>query len=159
MLCLRWIHYSTFNSYLWNSSVLLQLWVHYRCKYKSTCSAPRDLGTIPCIRWVELCTQSAGPVRFFIFCSRSIFLLASLVAGRGPSVLLGRRSREYTCTPLYLSTGISQLQPAQAEVVLGHLSTYLASWVVYMKLYTMGELADFPGYSILFFNATIVYSL
>jgi hypothetical protein len=35
-------------------------------------------------------------------------------------------SRE--CTPPYLSTGISNLlQPAQAEVMLGHLSTYLAS--------------------------------
>jgi hypothetical protein len=29
-------------------------------------------------------TQSAGPVRLFIFCSISIFLLASLVAGRRP---------------------------------------------------------------------------
>jgi hypothetical protein len=29
-------------------------------------------------------TQSAGPVRFLIFCSISIFLLASLVAGRRP---------------------------------------------------------------------------
>jgi hypothetical protein len=37
-------------------------------------------------------------------------------------------SRE--CTPSYLSTGISNLlQPAQAEVVLGQRSTYLASWV------------------------------
>jgi hypothetical protein len=37
-------------------------------------------------------------------------------------------SRE--CTPSYLSNGISNLlQPAQAEVVLGHPSTYLASWV------------------------------
>ncbi len=35
-------------------------------------------------------------------------------------------SRE--CTQSYLSTGISNLlQPAQAEVVLGQLSTYLAS--------------------------------
>ncbi len=35
----------------------------------------------------------------------------------------------WECTPLYLSTGISNLlQPAQAEVVLGQLSTYLASW-------------------------------
>ncbi len=31
-------------------------------------------------------TQSAGPVRFLIFCSVSIFLLARLVAGRGPPV-------------------------------------------------------------------------
>jgi hypothetical protein len=38
-------------------------------------------------------------------------------------------SRE--CTPQYLSTGISNLlQPAQAEVVLGQCSTYLASWAV-----------------------------
>jgi hypothetical protein len=35
------------------------------------------------------------------------------------------------CTPPDLSTGISNLlQPAQAEVVLGHLSTYLASWII-----------------------------
>jgi hypothetical protein len=36
-------------------------------------------------------------------------------------------SRE--CTPPYLSTGISNLlQPAQAEVVMGQRSMYLASW-------------------------------
>jgi hypothetical protein len=35
------------------------------------------------------------------------------------------------CTSSYLSTGVSNLlQPAQAEVVLGQLSTYLASWVI-----------------------------
>jgi hypothetical protein len=34
-------------------------------------------------------TQSAGPVRFLIFCSISIFLLASLVAGRGPQCSAG----------------------------------------------------------------------
>ncbi len=72
-------------------------------------------------------TQSAGPVRFLIFCSISIFLLASPVAGKGPIVLLGHRSRK--CTPPYLFPGNSNmLQPAQAEVVLGHLSMYLASW-------------------------------
>jgi hypothetical protein len=72
-------------------------------------------------------TQSAGPVRYLMFCSISIFLLASLVAVGDPSVLLVQISRE--CTPPYLSTGISNLlQPAQAEVVLGQLSTYLASW-------------------------------
>jgi hypothetical protein len=33
------------------------------------------------------------------------------------------------CTPSVLSTGISNLlQPAQAEVVLGQLSMFLASW-------------------------------
>jgi hypothetical protein len=45
-----------------------------------------------------------------------------------PSALLVQSSRE--CTPPYLSTGISNLlQPAHAEVVLGQLSMYLASWV------------------------------
>jgi uncharacterized membrane protein SpoIIM required for sporulation len=34
-------------------------------------------------------TQSAGPVRFLIFCSISIFLLASLVAGRGTQCSAG----------------------------------------------------------------------
>ncbi len=42
--------------------------------------------------------------------------------------MLVQCSRE--CTPPYLSTGISNLlQPAQAEVVLGQRSTYLASWL------------------------------
>jgi hypothetical protein len=41
--------------------------------------------------------------------------------------MLVQCSRE--CTPPYLSTGISNLlQPAQAEVVLGQRSTYLAFW-------------------------------
>jgi hypothetical protein len=74
-------------------------------------------------------TQSDGPVRFLIFCSISIILLASLVAGRRSqyTVLLVQISRERT--PPDLSTRISNLlQPAQAEVVLGQLSRYLASW-------------------------------
>jgi hypothetical protein len=72
-------------------------------------------------------TQSAGPVRFWIFCSIIIFLLASLVPGRRPQCYSGESNRE--CTPPYLSTGISNLlQPAQAGVVLGQLSTCLASW-------------------------------
>jgi hypothetical protein len=42
--------------------------------------------------------------------------------------MLVQSSRE--CSPPYLSTGISNLlQPAQAEVVLGQLSRYLASWL------------------------------
>ncbi len=32
--------------------------------------------------YISPSTQSAGPVRFFIFCSIGIFPLASLVAGR-----------------------------------------------------------------------------
>jgi hypothetical protein len=54
------------------------------------------------------------------------------VGGRRPQCSAGHRSRG--CTPAYLSTEISNLlQPAQAEVVLDHLSTYLASWVVIHK--------------------------
>jgi hypothetical protein len=46
----------------------------------------------------------------------------------------------YECTPPYLSTGISNLlKPAQAEVMLGQLSTYLASWV----LLSAAEEADY----------------
>ncbi len=42
-------------------------------------------------------------------------------------------SRE--CTPPYLPTGISNLlQPAQAEVVLGQRSTYLASWDITIRV-------------------------
>ncbi len=79
-------------------------------------------------RWIHpQSNQSAGPVRFLIFCSRSICLLASPWQVGNPSGLLVQISRE--CTPPYLSTGISNLlQPAQAEVVLGQRSTYLASW-------------------------------
>jgi hypothetical protein len=55
--------------------------------------------------------QSAGPVRFLIFCSISIFLLASQVAGRKPSGLLVQISRE--CTPPYLFTGLSNPQSNQ----------------------------------------------
>jgi hypothetical protein len=48
---------------------------------------------------------------------------------KNPRGLLVQISRERT--PTYLSTGISNLlQPAQAEVVLGKHSTYLASWVL-----------------------------
>jgi hypothetical protein len=74
----------------------------------------------------RLNTQSAGPVRLLIFRLTSIFLLASLVAGRRTQCQLVQCSREFT--PSDLSTGISKLlQPAQAEVVLGQLSMYLSS--------------------------------
>ncbi len=68
-------------------------------------------------------TQSAGPVRFLIFCSVSIFLLASLVAGRRPQCTVAGNVLYQTYTGI-----LNLLQPAQAEVVLGQLSTYLASW-------------------------------
>jgi hypothetical protein len=86
----------------------------------------------------SLNTQSAGPVRLVIFCSISIFLLAIAYWQIGdPSVQLVLSSRE--CTPPYLSTGISNLlQPAQARVVLGQLSTYLTSWVATVIFHIIG---------------------
>jgi hypothetical protein len=88
-------------------------------------------------------TQSDGPVRFLIFCSISVSLLASLVAGRRPSVMLVQISME--CTPPFLSTGISNLlQPAQPEVMLGQLSTYLTSWVPALTTKPLAWYAPLP---------------
>ncbi len=70
-------------------------------------------------------TQSAGPVRFFIFWLK--YFPAGYPSGRQETPVYCSRE----CTPLYLSTRIlNLLQPAQAEVVSGQLSTYLASWDV-----------------------------
>jgi hypothetical protein len=66
------------------------------------------LGIDASTEYTECC-----PVSFLIFCSISIFLLASLVTSKRPNVLMVHSGRE--CTPPYLSTGISNLlQPAQA---------------------------------------------
>ncbi len=51
-------------------------------------------------------THHAGPVRFFIFCSISIFLLASLVANRNPSVILEHSSRECTYSTIAIHWNI-----------------------------------------------------
>ncbi len=75
-------------------------------------------------------TQRAGPVSFLIFCSISIILLASLVADGRPQCTVGAVQQGMYLHYVDLSTGISNLrQSAQAEVVLGPLSSYLASWV------------------------------
>ncbi len=67
------------------------------------------------------------------------FLLASLVAGRGPQCSVGPCSRESTRP--YLSTGISNLHPAQAEVVLGQLSTYVFSLLGLNKSAELGTIS------------------
>jgi hypothetical protein len=71
----------------------LQVMRYYKAlgdtRYK-TAPAPADDTTVQHMdRNVDIqcrpqSTQSAGPVRFLIFCSMSIFLLASIVAGRRP---------------------------------------------------------------------------
>jgi hypothetical protein len=71
--------------------------------------------------------QSAGPAHLLIF---SCWLVYWQV--KDSSIQLVQYSRE--CTPSDLSIGISNLlQLAQAEVVLGQLSIYLASWVIRAK--------------------------
>jgi hypothetical protein len=107
------------------------------------------------VRTKRLYTQSAGPVRLLIFCSISIFLLASLVQVGNPILMLARRSRE--CTPPYLSTGKSNLlQPAQAEVVLGQLSMYLASCVttLVVKILWRGSIINMKYFTNLKQNLT-----
>jgi hypothetical protein len=76
-------------------------------------------------------TQSAGPVRFLIFCSISIFLLSSLVAGKGPQCSAGHCGRE--CTPPYLSTGISKSAPASPGRSRAGPSLYIFSLLVVDK--------------------------
>jgi hypothetical protein len=64
-------------------------------------------------------TQSAGPVRFLIFCSISIFLLASLVAGtvEDPSVILVQSSRECTfIIPIHWNIKSAPASPGRSRV-------------------------------------------
>ncbi len=65
------------------------------------CSGSQAHGILGRPRLHTQCTQSAGPVRFLIFCSISIFLMAIALWQVGDSsVLLVQLSRE--CTPPYL---------------------------------------------------------
>ncbi len=109
---------------------LSQLYVE--CVYITYQSIPITQGKIhvPSHRSHPQSNQSAGPVHFLIFCSISMFLLASLVAGRRPQCSAGAVQQWMYFTLSDLSTGISNLlQPAQPEVVLSQFSMYLASWV------------------------------
>ncbi len=75
--------------------------------------------------WLACCVHNRPPSpKFQIFPSQ---LRQTADRAAGLSIKGLWISRE--CTPPYLSTGIlNLLQPAQAEVVLGQLSAYLASW-------------------------------
>jgi hypothetical protein len=64
--------------------------------------------------------------------------------------MLVQISRE--CTPPYLFTGISNLlQPAQAEVVLGQLSTHIASWVLPLSIGDMQNGISALRFKIIFY--------
>jgi hypothetical protein len=61
-------------------------------------------------------TQSAGPVRFLIFCSISIFLLASLVAGRGPQCSAGPPyQRIYSTIPVHWNIKSAPASPGRSR--------------------------------------------
>ncbi len=72
--------------------------------------------------------QSADVVRILIFCSVSIFLLASLLAGRRPCVQLLRRRRKWIPPFFSQFTEISNsFQLAQNEGLLGRRSMQIFS--------------------------------
>ncbi len=61
--------------------------------------------------------QSAGPVRFLIFCSRSIFLLASLVAGRRHQYNAGAvQQGMYSTIPIYWNIKSAPASPGRSRV-------------------------------------------
>jgi hypothetical protein len=68
-----------------------------------TLPSPAILQTLPtavCFR--PQSTQSAGPVRFLIFCTVSIIVLASLVAGRRPQCNAGAvQQGMYSSIPIH----------------------------------------------------------
>ncbi len=58
--------------------------------------------------------QSAGPVRFLIFCSISIILLASLVAGSRPQWTAG--ADMYSTTPIHWNIKSAPASPGRSRV-------------------------------------------
>ncbi len=61
-------------------------------------------------------TQSAGPVRFFIFCSISIFLLARQVAGKGPQCSAGPpQQRMYSTIPIHWNIKSAPASPGRSR--------------------------------------------
>ncbi len=62
-------------------------------------------------------TQSAGPVHFLIFCSISIFLLARLVADRGPQCSAGPpQQRMYSTIPIHWNIKFAPASPGRSRV-------------------------------------------
>jgi hypothetical protein len=73
------------------------------------------------LRWFRVVraqsTQSAGPVHFLIFCSISIFLLASLVAGREPQYTAGAvQQGMYSIIPIHWNIKSAPASPGRSHV-------------------------------------------
>jgi hypothetical protein len=99
------------------------------------------------------------PCPFFLYFARQVLFcwLAWWQVGN-PSGLPVQISME--CTLPYLSTGIlNLLQPAQAEVVLGQLSRYLASWGVipYLHTYVQHEFAHIYSPVVTFYEEMMTF--
>ncbi len=94
--------------------------------------------------------QSAGPVRFLIFCSISIFLLASLVAGSRPQFSAGAMQQGmYSTTPIHWNIKSAPASPGRSRVgpafyvfsFLGHITQYTRTYCLgWPALYTTDHL-------------------
>ncbi len=109
--------------------------VHIRPPASTVYSVLRSVAVQNILCWLACCVHNRPPSPKFQILPSQLRQTADRAAGLSikglwvgyPCILLVQISRE--CTPPYLSTGIlNLLQPAQAEVVLGQLSAYLASW-------------------------------
>ncbi len=84
-------------------------------------------------------TQSAGPVCFLIFCPISIYLLASLVAGRRPQCNAGAdQLGMYSTIPIHWNTKSAPASPGRSRV---GPALYVFSLLVYntaQSLHSMG---------------------
>jgi hypothetical protein len=103
--------------------------MYYRCTVP--CRAKQGLGAEE-RRASPQRTQSAGPIRFLIFCSISIFLLASIVAGWGPQCSAGPPSqRMYSTIPTHRNIKSAPASPGRSRAgpalyvfsLLGHPSS------------------------------------
>jgi hypothetical protein len=66
---------------------------------------------------VSTSTQSDGPVSFLIFCTLSIFLLASLVAGKKPQGTAGAdKQGMYSTIPIHWNIKSAPASPGRSRV-------------------------------------------
>jgi hypothetical protein len=105
--------------------------------------------------------QSAGPVRFLIFCSTSIFLLASLVAGRRPQCTIAGNVLHRTYP---LEYRICSSQPRQKSCwASASLEPGWSVGCVHFSLFCVpkqnGPFFYFISIRVQFFSFTLVYSI
>ncbi len=114
-ICGSWLKKCT--TFIRNNSFIIHVHILYR--------------VYMCVRYGPPSTQSAGPVCFLIFCSISIILLASLVAGRKPHCNAGAPQQgKYSTIPIHWNIKSAPASPGRSRVGPAlYVCTYLASWV------------------------------